>query len=360
MSVTIASLALDNFRSHTTLLLTLTSSQILITGPNGAGKTNILEACSMLGPGRGLRHKAAEHMLNHHNTTSSWEISADLSAHPNSPLNVSYIQGKVSRKFAGNALPQTTLNSILGVWWHTPLVDHLLQTPAARRQIIDRCASRLYPEHLSALSAYKHFSQERLGALTRKMPPMLLDTLEHRIIQLANTITQQRFATLCALKPFLDKTPLPKTSIAVEATSTLEKLWLDNPKAMTEHMASHLEKDRPRDGIYKRMHTSIQHAAFSFFFTQGRPLPFELCSTGQRKMCSLSFILASLQHRKQLLPHLPTVLLLDETFSHMDKTSCQSIVLSLQNLDTQTWCTAHNTAHIAYLPQSQHIDLSAT
>ena len=33
---------------------------VAIVGPNGAGKTNILEAVSLLSPGRGLRRAGAE------------------------------------------------------------------------------------------------------------------------------------------------------------------------------------------------------------------------------------------------------------------------------------------------------------
>lgn len=358
MSATITSLALDHFRSHEALCITLTADHILITGPNGAGKTNILEACSLLAPGRGLRHKSAEHMLNHHHKNTPWRISVHLDAYPNSALEVSYAKGKISRKLSENPISQSDLNTVLGVWWHTPLVDYLLQTPSARRQIIDRCASRLYPKHLSDLSAYKHFSQERLDALARSLPTMLLDTLENRIAHLAQTITHQRFATLEALKPFLEHPPLPQTSIAVEATSTLEKIWLDNPDALPQHMQTSLAKDRARDAQYNRTHTNIQHAAFTFFLSNTRPIPFELCSTGQRKICSLSFLLASLQHCRTQQPSLPTILLLDETFSHMDQSACQDIVQRIKSLGTQTWCTAHDTSALSYLPQGQHIALA--
>ena len=357
MSATIASLALDHFRSHKTRLLTLTANQILITGPNGAGKTNILEACSLLAPGRGLRHKAAEHMLHHHHKNTPWRISADLHAYPNSPLEISYTTGKISRTFAGNPLSQSDLNSVLGVWWHTPLVDHLLQTPSARRQIIDRCASRINTNHLSTLSAYKHFTQERLDALARSLPSVLIETLEERITQLAQSITHERFATLDALKPFLNATPLPKTSVTIDATSTLEKLWLNAPDTMAQHLRSNLAKDRTRDAQYKRMHTSVQHAAFTFSLKKTKSIPLELCSTGQRKICSLSLLLASLQHYKHTTPMRPTVLLLDETFSHMDEDTCRHITHALHTLDTQTWCTAHNTHMLEHLHHAQHIEL---
>ncbi|HCK84148.1 MAG TPA: DNA replication and repair protein RecF, partial [Hyphomonadaceae bacterium] len=51
----IARLALTNFRNHAALDLQLDARPVCLFGPNGAGKTNILEALTMLAPGRGLR-----------------------------------------------------------------------------------------------------------------------------------------------------------------------------------------------------------------------------------------------------------------------------------------------------------------
>ena len=54
---------LSHFRSHLAARLTLDARPIAIHGPNGAGKTNILEAVSMLSPGRGIRRAAAADMM---------------------------------------------------------------------------------------------------------------------------------------------------------------------------------------------------------------------------------------------------------------------------------------------------------
>ena len=58
-------LDLTDFRSHAHLALTINAPLIVLTGPNGAGKTNILEAVSMLVPGRGLRRAALPDMARH-------------------------------------------------------------------------------------------------------------------------------------------------------------------------------------------------------------------------------------------------------------------------------------------------------
>src|SRR3982751_967855 len=55
-------LQLTNFRSYGFGEIALSGAPVVLAGPNGAGKTNILDAISLLSPGRGLRGvKLAEH-----------------------------------------------------------------------------------------------------------------------------------------------------------------------------------------------------------------------------------------------------------------------------------------------------------
>src|SRR5690349_16114766 len=53
--VGVTRLVLTDFRNYREAKLTLSTAPVVLTGPNGAGKTNLLEALSLLAPGRGLR-----------------------------------------------------------------------------------------------------------------------------------------------------------------------------------------------------------------------------------------------------------------------------------------------------------------
>ena len=46
---------LTDFRSYERADLSMDGRAVFLSGPNGAGKTNLLEAISLLVPGRGLR-----------------------------------------------------------------------------------------------------------------------------------------------------------------------------------------------------------------------------------------------------------------------------------------------------------------
>ncbi|HWD49633.1 MAG TPA: AAA family ATPase, partial [Rhizomicrobium sp.] len=48
-------LLLTNFRSYASGEIAVSVRPVVLAGPNGAGKTNILDAISLLSPGRGLR-----------------------------------------------------------------------------------------------------------------------------------------------------------------------------------------------------------------------------------------------------------------------------------------------------------------
>ena len=70
-------LTLTNFRNYSGLRLEVSARLIALSGPNGAGKTNLLEAISLLTPGRGLRGASFDELANLQNA-SSWAIAAEV------------------------------------------------------------------------------------------------------------------------------------------------------------------------------------------------------------------------------------------------------------------------------------------
>ena len=53
--LSVSRLIVTDFRSYARAELELDQRPVTLTGENGAGKTNLLEAVSLLSPGRGLR-----------------------------------------------------------------------------------------------------------------------------------------------------------------------------------------------------------------------------------------------------------------------------------------------------------------
>ena len=73
----ITSLTLQNFRNYASLQLNLPAKPVVLMGENGAGKTNILEAISLLSPGRGFRNAAIRDM-DRQNQQMGWVVAAQI------------------------------------------------------------------------------------------------------------------------------------------------------------------------------------------------------------------------------------------------------------------------------------------
>ncbi|HEV2079490.1 MAG TPA: AAA family ATPase, partial [Allosphingosinicella sp.] len=58
----LARLVLTDFRSYSDAIIAPGPGFVILTGENGAGKTNVLEAVSLLSPGRGLRRASLSEM----------------------------------------------------------------------------------------------------------------------------------------------------------------------------------------------------------------------------------------------------------------------------------------------------------
>jgi len=72
---------LTNFRSYAQAELAVSGRPVVLAGPNGAGKTNILDAISLLAPGRGLRGaKLSEHIRRGPTAPSEalWAVAATV------------------------------------------------------------------------------------------------------------------------------------------------------------------------------------------------------------------------------------------------------------------------------------------
>jgi DNA replication and repair protein RecF len=76
-NLAVESLTLSHFRSHHVVQIKCDARPIAIYGANGAGKTNILEAVSLLSPGRGVRRASAEEMTRRPEALG-WKVKAVL------------------------------------------------------------------------------------------------------------------------------------------------------------------------------------------------------------------------------------------------------------------------------------------
>ena len=74
----LSKLMVDNFRNYRRAQLQLAAPAVVLTGPNGVGKTNLLEAVSLLAPGRGMRRARRQNWPNTASGTSDWAVAATV------------------------------------------------------------------------------------------------------------------------------------------------------------------------------------------------------------------------------------------------------------------------------------------
>src|SRR5437763_6132715 len=70
-------LTLANFRSYRAARIKLGAAPVVLTGPNGTGKTNLIEAISLLAPGRGLRRATLDEIA-FSEGNGAWAVSAEV------------------------------------------------------------------------------------------------------------------------------------------------------------------------------------------------------------------------------------------------------------------------------------------
>src|SRR3954467_12144692 len=150
----VSRLALTDFRSYPSALIEPGAGFVLLSGENGAGKTNVLEAVSLLAPGRGLRGAALSEMARI-GGSDGFAVAAKLSeidigtgTQPGAPER---------RQVRVNGAPAAvnSLGEWLSVLWLTPAMDRLFTGSAGdRRRFLDRLVLALEPGHAHHSTRY--------------------------------------------------------------------------------------------------------------------------------------------------------------------------------------------------------------
>lgn len=305
---------------------------VAIHGDNGAGKTNILEAISLLSPGRGLRRASAEDMTRRPEALG-WKITALL----HGPFGISEIE-IISEKGAarqvridGKPAPQTALGRIARVLWLIPSMDRLwIEGAEGRRRFLDRMTLSFLPDHAEISLAYEKAMRERNRLLKDMVrEPSWYAALEARMAETAIAIHHNR---LHALKALSEAQEAAETAFPT-ATLTLE---CEMPEEV-EAMRSALAEGRMRD--LKAGRTLIgPHRADLLGEYAAKGVAARDCSTGEQKALLVSLILANARALAADFGA-PPLLLLDEVAAHLDAGRRAALYDEIAALGAQAWMT---------------------
>ena len=331
------SLALSHFRSYRQAQIETGGQSVALYGPNGAGKTNILEAVSMLSPGRGLRRAATEDLARRPETLG-WKISAEIEA-------AGHIHEIETRSEAGSArtvrigekpAPQVALGRLLRVLWLVPAMDRLWTEGAGdRRRFLDRIAMSFEPSHAEATLAYEKAMRERNRLLKdQARDPAWYAALEGQMAHHGARIHANRQEALMLLVSAQEEaeTAFPTADL----TLTHPEGAADAPED-PEVLLAAIADSRPRDLSAGRClvgpHRAELGATFRAKGTAARD-----CSTGEQKALLISLVLANARALARDMAN-PPILLLDEVAAHLDAGRRQALYEEIAALGCQAWMT---------------------
>lgn len=335
--VAIHALGLHQFRNHAaTRLVPGAAPLVVLVGANGAGKTNVLEALSLLAPGRGLRGAALSDMAMA-GSDGSFAVQADLCpdpALPTVPMRAfATADAPDRRRLAVNGAPAplSSLAQWLSVLWLTPAMDRLFADAAAqRRRFLDRMALALFPDHGRNASRYEAAMRSRTRLLTDRQAadPHWLAALEQQMADHGAALADGRRRMIAALGQLLLAAPagaFPRAEVALAG---------DEPGV---DWTAALRAARPADAAAGRA-TRGPHRVDLAVLHADKAMPAAQASTGEQKALLIAILLAHATLAAERTGRVP-LLLLDEAAAHLDTARRQALFDQLLGLGGQCWLT---------------------
>lgn len=336
MTLAIRELKLSHFRSHKAARLETDGRPIAIYGPNGAGKTNILEAISMLSPGRGLRRASVEEMARAPERLG-WKISATVESISEVHELSTWVEGGTSRSVTidGKSASQLALGRLIRIVWLVPSMDRLwMEGAGGRRRFLDRMVMSFIPAHAEATLTYEKAMRERNRLLKDQVrDPAWYNALEAQMAEAGGAISANRVEVLERLRAAQNgaETAFPTAELSLISADTMP------PEQTSDTLREALAEGRNRDMAAGRTLTGPHRADLhAIYATKG--IDAKLCSTGEQKALLVSLILANARALTQDFGA-PPILLLDEIAAHLDAERRAALYDEICALGAQAWMT---------------------
>lgn len=348
----------SEFRNYHSLSLDLDCRAVVLTGPNGAGKTNLLEAVSLLAPGRGLGRAQFAEMIRHGAT--GWAVNARLHcAHGRVDIGTGYTENSETSSRSVRIDGETARSAgVLGDYtrtiWLTPAMDGLFTGPAGdRRRFLDRLIQSLDPGYRTNLSRFERAMRQRNRLLEdHETTVSLYQGLETQLAETGTAIAAMRLDTVMQLVRLCGPTdtrnatsPFPWPELELQGTleeQLLHMAAVDVEDAYLDLLARGRERDRAAGRTLDGPHRSdliVGHGPKSVAARK--------CSTGEQKALLIGLVLAHAELVKQRSDGYAPLILLDEIVAHLDEARREGLFHEIGRLEAQAWMTGTDVAHFA-------------
>ena len=348
-------LTLTNFRSyHAAQIEIAMAGPVVLTGANGAGKTNLIEAISLLAPGRGLRRATTEELA-FSEGDGAWAVSAEiegmlglatLGTGIDPPAGEDSAPSRKCRIDRESVSSAAAFADHLRVVWLTPAMDPLFNGPASeRRRFLDRLVLAVDAQHSSRVAALERSLRSRNRLLEDgRSDPHWLDAVEHETAEIAVAVAAARAETVARLSAALAAARdegFPRAEIALGGW--MEQLMPDHSAIEIEDRYRALLKDsRARDAAAGRT-LDGPHLSDLAVTHAGKGIASREASTGEQKALLIRLVLAHAGLIKDMTGFAP-LLLLDEIVAHLDPGRRAALYDALSNLGAQVWMTGADPA----------------
>ncbi|URW75686.1 DNA replication/repair protein RecF [Sphingomonas donggukensis] len=332
-------LILTDFRNHADASIDVGGGFVVLSGDNGAGKTNVLEAVSLLAPGRGLRRAPLSDMVRQ-GGAGGFGVAATLAGDVRigTGTQATAPERRIVR-VNGATAPATALADWTSVLWLTPAMDRLFVEPASeRRRFLDRLTLALAPGHAHHSARYDAAMRARNRLLGDDAPPdgEWLSALETAMAEHGAAIDAARAATVAQLA---ECTAIGSAGFGRAGLALASGSVPDLARALAEGRRRDAAAGRTLVGPHRDdlivTHLDKQQAA-------------ALCSTGEQKVLLFGIVLAHAALVAERTDRAP-ILLLDEVAAHLDPSRRAALFAALAGLG-QVWMTGTEAALFADLP----------
>jgi DNA replication and repair protein RecF len=352
----VARLNLTQFRNHPRLDLETRDGPVCLFGPNGAGKTNILEALSLLGPGRGLRSADLDEMARQGEDGGPFAVAGLFNLGGEERRigigleRTATGQRRVARIDGKDAGPKDLAHTVR-LLWLTPASDRLFAGSAGeRRKFLDRLVFAIAPEHAAQASAYEKAIRERSRLLEDARPDTRwLSIIEADAAAAGTALALARLEAMDALQAEIDARPpgaFPKAALTLEGS--LEAALRETPNAslVEADFTANLHDNRARDSHAGRALEGPHRSDLSAIHVPTGMVA-QKCSTGEQKALVVTLILAQARRIASGLSTAKSsgfsgpnpLVLLDEAAAHFDPARRAALCAELQELPGQSWLT---------------------
>ena len=336
----LASLTIQDFRNYDGCRLEIDAPKILLLGENGSGKTNLMEAVSLLAPGRGLRRAKAEHLPRQTTGRSDWTVSARVTSGGETVTLGTGVRvdsdapRRVMRR-DGETVSQAEVGRLFSISWLTPRMDGIfIDSPGARRRFLDRLVIAFDPAHIGRTSRYEKILRERTTLLSEgRGDEAWLSAIEASLAESAVAVTAARQSLISDLNAEAAEGWFGFPGVALRLDGTLES-WLEEGSALAAEdrfIADARARRAAGDPGLAGPHASDISACNS-----QSGLSASLASTGQQKALLIAVVLAHARLQARRLKR-PPVLLLDDVVAHLDMARRGALFDAVDAVGGQTW-----------------------